>query len=226
MWHPFYQPPDLAPWKGRSDAPRFHHLVKPFDFTEDKEFVGKNVVVLLGFCSDEGVRRNQGNVGAAEGPYACRRALAPLPFHGPPSFTFYDGGNVVCRGNNLEGAQEALGHLLSLVYQQGATPVVIGGGHEVAWAQHLGLEGAYPGENYSIVNLDAHFDLRPLEGEQGSSGTPFLQIAQEKESFDYCCLGVQPLANTPALFAEAKRLGVVYFSAEDIYSKGIEESVD
>ncbi len=41
--------------------------------------------VLLGFASDEGVRRNQGRQGARHGPPALRRALANLAWHGKRS---------------------------------------------------------------------------------------------------------------------------------------------
>ncbi|MGO1961512.1 MAG: formimidoylglutamase, partial [Yaniella sp.] len=55
-------------WAGRTDGSgpehaRWHSTVKPVDNTEQG-------FALLGFVSDEGVIRNQGGVGAAEGPGA------------------------------------------------------------------------------------------------------------------------------------------------------------
>jgi formiminoglutamase len=48
---------------------------------------------------------------------------------------------------------------------------------------------------------------------RGTSGTPFLQIAQDCEArgweFRYACLGVSRYANTEALFARARELGVL-----------------
>ena len=38
--------------------------------------------VIVGFACDEGVRRNQGRVGAKLGPTALRQALANYPLHG------------------------------------------------------------------------------------------------------------------------------------------------
>jgi formiminoglutamase (EC 3.5.3.8) len=38
-------------------------------------------IALLGFVCDEGVRRNQGRTGAAEGPQAIRQALANMASH-------------------------------------------------------------------------------------------------------------------------------------------------
>jgi formiminoglutamase len=59
--------------------------------------------------------------------------------------------------------------------------------------------------------MDAHFDLRnPLAG--GSSGTPFRQIAewceQHNSEFRYLVLGINPAANTEALFDYARAQGV------------------
>ena len=64
----------------------------------------------------------------------------------------------------------------------GQFPVVLGGGHEVAFGTYLGLarisRSAHPGDRIGILNLDAHFDLRP--GPVPSSGTPFRQIAEHE----------------------------------------------
>ena len=71
---------------------------------------------------------------------------------------------------------------------------------------HLGGSG-----KVGIINFDAHFDLR-MKQELASSGTPFFQIAEQCAAqgtpFHYACLGVAETANTQALFARAKALGV------------------
>src|SRR6478735_11070355 len=54
---------------------------------------GRKPVALLGFASDEGVRRNKGRTGAAAAPAALRSALGPLAFH--LDRTVADHGNVV-----------------------------------------------------------------------------------------------------------------------------------
>ncbi|MER7014433.1 hypothetical protein ABT324_23655 [Saccharopolyspora sp. NPDC000359] len=67
---------DRAPqrWSGRDDGPGFEHLrwhhVVGSDESADLAF--------LGFRSDEGVRRNKGRPGAADGPRALRQALASM----------------------------------------------------------------------------------------------------------------------------------------------------
>ncbi len=73
-----------------------------------------------------------------------------------------------------------------------------------------------------ILNLDAHFDMRPLtEDKKGHSGTGFLQMAAEMKQrgleFDYLCLAAQPSGNTPALFSTAKEWNARTVLAEDFF---------
>ena len=61
----------------------------------------------------------------------------------------------------------------------GHFPLVLGGGHEVAFGSWSGLNRHLGGNGkVGIINLDAHFDLR-MKQELASSGTPFFQIAEQ-----------------------------------------------
>ncbi len=82
----------------------------------------------------------------------------------------------------------------------GHFPLVLGGGHEVAFGSWSGLNRHLAGKGrVGIINFDAHFDLR-MKQEQASSGTPFFQIAEQCAAqgtpFHYACLGVAETANT------------------------------
>src|SRR5688572_25419257 len=90
-------------WTGRVDAAdgelavRWHQRVKPL------EAGAAPGVVLLGFPSDEGVRRNGGRPGAKDGPRAIRGALANLAWrHSQP---VYDAGDVACTNTDLAADQ-------------------------------------------------------------------------------------------------------------------------
>ncbi|MGC3872466.1 formimidoylglutamase [Halomonas sp. GXIMD04776] len=207
---------DMSFWTGRTDpeanSERWHQRIRPIDQADDKG------VALLGFASDAGVKRNQGRVGAAKGPEAIRRALAPLAWHrqGPA----FDAGDVVCQGDALEEAQQRLGERVAGLLDDGHFPVVLGGGHEIAFgswqglARHVEAQGSkhdWP-PRIGIVNLDAHFDLRDPRHVR-SSGTPFSQIAEQCEQrgwpFRYACLGVSRASNTRNLFQRAEDLQVL-----------------
>lgn len=197
------------PWRGRVDAEegpdalRWHQVVRPHVPGAPPG------VALLGFACDEGVRRNQGRPGAAEGPGALRRALAGLAWHG--GRPLWDAGDVACaEDGGLEAAQERLAAAVRALLREEHLPIVLGGGHETAWGGFLGLAAARPGRRIGIVNIDAHFDLR--RSARASSGTPFAQMAAFCESaripFDHLCIGIAEPANTAALFDAARRLGV------------------
>lgn len=216
-----YVAADMSRWTGRVDAEgeqsrRWHQCVEAW---QPQAAPG---VALLGFASDEGVRRNQGRTGAADGPAAIRKALSGLPWHG--NRPRWDAGDIVCTDGALEQAQEAAADTVARLLECGQFPVVLGGGHEVAWATFSGLSrfllsrvdpesgGGRPARlpRVGILNFDAHFDLR--QAGQATSGTPFAQIADwcaaQGWPFRYCCLGVAETGNTPALYDTARRLGV------------------
>lgn len=214
-------PADLsADWRGRIDAGdgeagrRWHQVVRPLA-------VAPPGVALLGFASDEGVRRNQGRTGAAGGPAALRRALAPLAYHGARGTPLYDAGDVACPGQDLEGAQQALGERVDALLRAGHFPVLLGGGHEIAWGSFQGIAAALDRDarlpDFGIVNFDAHFDLRRGPA---TSGTAFRQIhdalAARGLPFRYLCLGIARAANTPALFATASAGGARWLLDEDL----------
>jgi formiminoglutamase len=206
-----------SPWTGRVDVAdgergrRWHQVVRPAHAAD------RPGVALLGFASDAGVSRNQGRPGAAEGPQALRRALANLAWHGGDDARLYDAGDVTCSDDALEEAQSAYADRLAGLLREGHFVIGMGGGHELAWAAHLGLERAFSSdprfERLGIVNFDAHLDLRrPDPSGRGTSGTPFLQIAEARadrgREFRYLCIGASEAANTPALFDRARTLGV------------------
>jgi formiminoglutamase len=211
-------------WSGRVDAEdgergrRWHQVVRPVGGGSAGVLAPASApgVALLGLASDAGVMRNRGRTGAAAGPTALRRALANLAWHGGDDARLYDAGDVVCEGDALEDAQRAYGERLAALLRAGHFPIGLGGGHEIAWAAYQGIARALAGdprlERLGIVNFDAHLDLRPPPAPgRGTSGTPFLQIAEARQAaglaFRYLCLGASEAANTPALFDRAARLG-------------------
>ncbi|OMH27590.1 formimidoylglutamase [Tersicoccus phoenicis] len=210
-------------WSGRTDGPgpehrRWHQAVCT---AETGAGDGRGGVTLIGFASDEGVRRNHGRPGAVEGPDALRRALAPLAVH--TELPIVDTGTVTVDGPDLEGGQDRLGDRVAEAVDQHDLVVVLGGGHETAWGSYLGrrrstrLGGAgQRGRRVGVLNLDAHFDLRTAAAP--SSGTPFRQMADadraDGRDFRYTVLGISEPSNTRALFDAAAELDVRYLTDE------------
>lgn len=203
-------------WTGRDDGPGPEH--RRFFRAVAAPAPGVHPdAALIGFASDEGVHRNQGRVGAVDGPAALRAALSSLAVH--DELTVIDHGDVAVEGTDLEDGQRRLGTAIEGARREAPLTVVLGGGHETACGSYLGL-GQRP--RLGVLNLDAHFDLR--EEDRPTSGTPFLQIARDRQAHGlevhYAVLGVSAASNTGALFARAGELDVPWLLDDECQETG------
>lgn len=212
-------------WTGRDDGPgpehrRWHHAVNTAQtgtVQTGTAQTGTKGIAILGFRSDEGVRRNKGRVGAVDGPASIRSALAPMA--ASAELLVHDLGDTSVVDGNLEDGQERLGAAVRQALNAGHLPVILGGGHETAFGTYTGLRASQvtDGRRIGIINLDAHFDLRAEE--IPSSGTPFRQVADAERAlghgFNYTVVGISHPGNTEALFQTARELGVKYLLDEE-----------
>ncbi|MDQ9240600.1 formimidoylglutamase [Escherichia marmotae] len=207
----------FLPWSGRVDSQetgvstRWHQHVQPFS----EQSLGG--CTLIGFAVDDGVQRNGGRTGAAGGPGALRSILGNMPVLNEDAI--FDMGDVQSEEQALESAQNCLATNVATVIARNSFPLVLGGGHEVAWGTFQGIMQSRPDiQRLLIINLDAHFDLRMAE--KANSGTPFRQMqewnTQHGKPFSYRVLGISRFANTQALFDRADSLGVRYWLDESL----------
>ncbi len=95
----------------------------------------KNINIgLVGYVCDEGVRRNQGRIGARKGPKSIRNKLGKLPIHHTGK-KIIDFGDVICLDTYLEDCQKALSKTISKLIKHNVLPIAIGGGHDIAYRQ-------------------------------------------------------------------------------------------
>ncbi|MEY8732355.1 formimidoylglutamase [Peribacillus frigoritolerans] len=218
-----YTHPTLKYWNGRIDSQtdldsfRYHQRVRLAPISELATSANASRTFgLIGFKCDEGVKRNKGRVGAAEGPDHIRQSLAKLPCHLPSQTELVDAGDVICESTEMEAAQSQLGSAVARILESKAIPIILGGGHETLYGHYLGIRKSIgPKARLGIINIDAHFDMRPYENET-SSGTMFKQILDEDQSCGYLCVGIQKQGNTKALFETAERSKVDYILEEDL----------
>ena len=240
---------DMSRWTGRAEpfetarARYWYQIAQPYAFDSTSQQNDQRIG-LVGFACDQGVRRNQGRVGARAAPPLIRQVFAALPviaelqqrFDGQLPTLLGDAGDIHCHDNDgfaanmLEQAQLNYADKVSQIIKQGGLPIGLGGGHAIAYGSFLGLWQAL--ENTSeatistntaptigIINFDAHLDIR--QSDVATSGTPFRQIAEHltahNQPFHYCCIGVSRFSNTAALFDRAEQLGVQVISDEDCY---------
>ena len=184
-------------WKVKlSDEKRVGHVVRPLDDT-----LRPGDVVLVGMCNDLGVRENGGRAGAAEGPSALRRALAKMSSHVLGARTLFDAGDL--------GAELAYDTMFTEASQivadagsRGAVVVMVGGGHDCAFATYRGL--CHAGLDPAVVNVDAHLDVRPTH--EPSSGNPFYRML-EAGLTSLTEVGLLGAINAPSHVAYARQKG-------------------
>ncbi|GAA4278980.1 formimidoylglutamase [Aquimarina mytili] len=231
----YYMQPNKDLWTGRSsnDQLYLHEKIICHDLKRDAfPDTNKKSFALLGYACDEGVRRNHGRIGAKEGPDVIRKMLAPLSNHFSDDLTILDIGNITCPTGNLEETQLETSNCIATILKNQIFPIVVGGGHDLAYAHYNGIKKQFPEKRIGIINFDAHFDLRVVK-DQGNSGTPFYQIAKENNIFEYLCLGIQKEANNRELFETANKLNVNYlFNTEftllnkDEITKAVDTLID
>lgn len=193
---------DMNRWTGRAE---------PFETTRAcywyqlAQSYSNQHIGLIGFACDQGVRRNQGRVGARAAPPLIRQAFAALPvisdlqqrFDGQLPTLLGDAGDIHCHDNDdfaastLEQAQSTYATAVSRIIKQGGLPIGLGGGHAIAYGSFLGLSQALQQTDAThdisstdtdspprigVINFDAHLDIR--QSDVATSGTPFRQIAE------------------------------------------------
>lgn len=210
---PELRPPDYAPPATAADDPRVGHLLGRALGGGAGRGTTRPWVVIVGFPSDEGVRRNGGRPGAAEAPPQIRRALGRMT----PDARCHermaallertlDLGDLVASGD-LERDQEALADVLAPWLRAGAFAVVLGGGHETAYGHFLAY--ARIARPVTILNWDAHADVRPAVDGRGHSGSPFRQALEHPSGLcrGYGVAGLQPQALAQAHLAYLRARG-------------------
>lgn len=187
-------PPQMSESKGLSaagnnlDDPRMGDLLQKRTLEEavavTKKHPDKPHIVLVGFPWDEGTRRNGGRVGAADAPSVVRKFVQRFgPLVNPETgadlnkLLLSDVGDVSAAGT-LEEAHEELRKTVSQLIAAGAIPFVLGGSNDQSYPNASALLDHHR-ENVTVVNIDAHLDVRPLKEGKAHSGSPFRQLLED-----------------------------------------------
>ncbi len=217
----FLSLPDESLFYSRGDKndPRMGDIV-----LRDREKFENIDVVLIGVPQDEGVKRNKGRPGASKAPDEIRKYLYR---HTPFNFKFkkqitdlkiFDLGNLKTDGE-LEEIHQRLSFVVYEIIKLGILPIIIGGGHDIAFPDYLGFAKNF--ENRAVLNIDTHLDVR--ESQPRNSGTPFRQILEcEYKPNKLIEFGIQSYANSIYHFEYALKNGVKIFTLDEVREKGID----
>ncbi|MCH7947594.1 MAG: formimidoylglutamase [candidate division Zixibacteria bacterium] len=180
-------------------------------------------IIIIGCPQDEGVRRNNGRVGAAAAPDKIRQLLYQLT--SPPELTT---GRVVDLGNikiadTLEETHEIQAKVVAEIIGDKKRLIVLGGGNDISYPDCLGLSKVH--KSILALNIDSHFDVR--ENEVRNSGTPYRQLLEENiiRPENFFELAIQPFANSEIYWQYLKSKGVSIHTLEQLRQQGIEKTL-
>lgn len=171
-----------------------------------------------------------GRKGCRDGPTAIREAFRYLGGFDPAAgrslkgLRIHDLGDAPVVEGDTNGTHRIVEGVLTAALTAGQPLVVLGGDNSLSYATFRALHATHKGK-WGVVVLDAHYDLRPHEG-QPSSGTPYRRILEEVPGdpvagANLAEVGIRPYANAPSLAAYAKAHGVTVVPAAEVRAKGI-----
>lgn len=147
---------------------------------------------LIGMADDEGVRLNNGRVGAMSGPQAFRDALTKYGVAQVESTdlpAMWDVGDVQS-GMNLLDTHRRVAETVAVALDKGLFPVGIGGGHDLS-LPFIRSAAAVHGP-LTVIYFDAHLDVRETQG----SGMAFRKLIEDAAATELHLFGYNPLSNS------------------------------
>lgn len=133
---------------------QFGHVIRPyvdeFPVLDDPE--SRPQLALVGVEEDRG---SIGNKGAAKAPNAVRKHLYEL-YQGDYNVSMVDLGNIK-PGDRIEDTYAALKLVVEELVKYDILPIIIGGGHDLTYAQYRGYEDLE--QRVEVAVIDAKFDL-------------------------------------------------------------------
>jgi arginase family enzyme len=156
-------------------------------------------------------RRSIGNSGCVHAPDEVRKYLYRL-FQGSFSAKIVDLGNIVA-GDTVEDTYYALSNSVDHLIRKNIIPIIIGGGHDLTYAQFLGYEKLE--QTINVVTVDSNFNLGTPEDDFTSK--TFLGniiLHQPNYLFNYSNIGYQTYLVSQS---QLQMMSKLYF---DVYRLG------
>lgn len=142
--------------------------------SNEEDYAGADIVIL-GCPQDEGVRRNNGRVGAAGAPDAVRAQFYRLtPFN--IKKRLFDLGDILI-GDSLEETHDTQKAVVKQVLLDGKRLIILGGGNDISYPDGCAMAEVFGADKWIGINVDAQLDVRIAD--QRNSGTAYRQLIDE-----------------------------------------------
>lgn len=184
---------------------KIHHLW----YENQKNRQNLPALCLIGAPDDQGIRNVGGRLGANQGPDVIRKTLEGfmLGSYGELNMVYLD------RGFDVKPSHDELRKAVSQSLKKRIHPIVLGGGHDYGYP-HIAGAADFFGNNVALINVDAHFDVRPVGPEGITSGSPFFLALENKviNPKNFVEFGIQEHCNDISFtkYLEKKKVSIIY----------------
>lgn len=165
-------------------------------------------VAILSYPDDEGVKLNNGRPGAKEGPSRILHYLGKMVQQKktPSLFIVSDVLKNKSLAERHHHAEERVRTLLSKNYRV----ITLGGGHDYGYPDAAAFLEHGRG---TVLNMDAHLDMRPVLRGQLNSGTAFYRLMKRFPGRHLIEWGIQKQCNAPAhlQWAQTHQVKVLHY---------------
>lgn len=220
----------------RSHDDHDHWLVQEIGFEEKDYFDSTHV--LVGCPQHEGVRRNNGRIGAAKAPNGIREQLYKLQIGEDSPIKLFDAGNVITdffdyddgkdlhiledEIDGLDKIHNSLTKAVTKFLEDGKKVIVLGGGNDISYANVRALVETE--REISAINIDAHLDMRVAD--EMTSGTPYRKLIDDSYLVPnhFYEFGIRREGNGAFYLNSAEDMGVNIHYLQDLMEQGVVNS--
>ncbi|MDR6224125.1 agmatinase family protein [Desmospora profundinema] len=232
--YPMIQPPPFH-WdrSASGDEPSVHQWIQTLDPGQRPTVHGDDWdVTLLGVPLS---RSSISASAASENPDAIRRAWRSfIPYHLEEGVDLtplrvLDLGNVRQHVTDIAQCHQNIRQAVAAMrrHHPQTFPLLLGGDHSVTAMAMKGWKEAHPEHRLGILQLDTHFDLRPLEEHGPSNGTPIRNLIESGtlRGEDVVNIGLHGFFNARSLREYADKTNVRWITLKQARREGVEAVV-
>lgn len=176
-----------------------------------------------------------GRRGCRFGPESVRTSLVFSNVYDPSvdvdlstGLSLTDFGNIDVLQTDVLGTHERIETVITDIYAQGTTPVVIGGDHSITYADVKSLINNTAG-NVGVIMIDGHLDVRHSHHGEVSSGTPFRRIMEEPAKpvlpRNLVQIGINGWLNSRYYMDYCREMGVTVIPARQVHRHSVDDVI-
>jgi len=176
-----------------------------------------------------------GRRGCRFGPESVRSSLVFSNVYDPSvdvdlssGLSVTDFGNIDVLHTDVLGTHERIEQVMTSIFAQGTTPVIIGGDHSIAYPDVKSLINNTKG-NVGLIMIDGHLDVRHSHHGEVSSGTPFRRLMEEPDNpvlaTNFVEIGINGWLNSRYYMDYCRDMGVTVIPARQVHRRGVDDVI-